>query len=66
MTLNEKRNRCYGPGGGTRHLHHFKSAERVKACRFEKSNIQGGETGSTCIIKVFSCVRHCSAVIGLL
>lgn len=48
--LNEKRNRCSGLGGSARHLH-------------QKSN--GGEIGSTRIVKVFSCIRHGSTVIAL-
>ena len=47
MMLNEKRNRCSGPGGGTRHLHQF----------LEKSDF-GGEIGSTRIVKVFSYIRY--------
>ena len=42
MVLNEKRNRCSGPGGGTRHLHQD----------------YGGETASTRIVKAFSYIRY--------
>lgn len=41
MVINALRNRCYGPGGGTRHLHH-------------KENTQERITERLCADKFFS------------
>lgn len=53
MILNEKRNRCLWTRG------RYPTPPPFEA---QKS---GGETGSTRMVKVFSCIRHGSAVIGL-
>ena len=49
MMLNDEQNRCIVDSGAVP----------------DTSTIYGGETGSTRIIKAYSCIRHGSAVIGL-
>lgn len=60
MTINALRNKRYGPGGGTRRLHHLQDLRKLSRIRY------GAEIGSTCVVKVVAFVRHCTAVIGLL
>jgi hypothetical protein len=43
IAINAAWNRRYGPGGGTRRLHHFRPASLGTAF--------GDEIGSTCVIK---------------
>ena len=82
--LNEKRHRCCGLGGGTRHLHHFNKYPsffvatyvlKMYVTSYKKAisillkpgygNSYGGELGSTLIVKVLSCIRYGTTVIGL-
>ncbi len=57
MAINAVRNKRYGPGGGTRRLHH-------NGLIHQGGWLYGGETGSTCVVKVLFSLGMVSAVIG--
>jgi len=56
MEINRRRNKPFGPGGGTRRLHQNPSGRRVLAGAKQDRRGRKG--------RAFS--RYCSAVIGLL
>ena len=69
MAINGLRNRCCGPGGGTRRLHHIQIwladlPGQRGGFEFSKSVSDGGETGSTCTVKVYFSLGMISAVTG--